>query len=276
VAVQAAQVMVDGFAADHLYIDAVVLEGLGSYYPTTADAPNTRDWEAENVSVVIAQDPAIAAKDAGFASYAAVGSYMGMLSVRYVHENAGSVDIESHPSTAKGTKDYPLTNKLLGLWLSAALSNGVLMSGMSVSQQNTLTNKGYNFAGSFQGYAGVFFSNSCTSTDVDSDYAYIERNAVWNKAARLIRTTLIPRVRSQVKADPETGYISGVTIADWNARINSALETMVAADDIADFDTYINPSQMAVSDDPFTVQVKLVANGIVHEFEVDLGFTNKV
>ena len=199
-----------------------------------------------------------------------------MLSVRYVHENMGSVDIENHPRTAKGTADYPLTSVLLGKWTNAALSNGTAMANVSVPEQNRLTEKGYIFVGGFQGYAGYFFNNSCTCTDAKSDYAYIEYNAVWNKAARLVRGTLLPRVRSKVKSDPATGYISSVTVSDWDARVKSALETMVAAEDISDFDIYINPKQSAVSDKPFNIQVKLVADGIVHEFEIDLGFTNKI
>ena len=276
VAVQEAQKMVNKFREDHLYIDAVILEGVGKYINAVADAVDLRTLDAENVSVVIAQDPAWAAKDEAYRTHAAVGSALGMLSVRYVHENMGSVDIENHPRTAKGTKDYPLTDKQNGLWLDAALSNGKPFSQLSVSDQKKLTDKGYNFVGSFQGYAGFFFSNSCTCTEAESDYAYIEYNAVWNKAARIIRNTLLPRVRSKVKADPSTGYISNTTISSWDALVKSALETMVTSEDIADFDIYINPKQMAVSDKPFNIKVKLVADGIVHEFEIDLGFTNKI
>ena len=264
VAVQEAQKMVNKFREDHLYIDAVILEGVGKYINAVADAVDLRTLDAENVSVVIAQDPAWAAKDEAYRTHAAVGSALGMLSVRYVHENMGSVDIENHPRTAKGTKDYPLTDKLNGLWLDAALSNGKPFSQLSVSDQKKLTDKGF------------FFSNSCTCTEAESDYAYIEYNAVWNKAARIIRNTLLPRVRSKVKADPSTGYISNTTISSWDALVKSALESMVNSEDIADFDIYINPKQMAVSDKPFNIKVKLVADGIVHEFEIDLGFTNKI
>lgn len=276
VAVQEAQKLVEKFKGEHLYLDAVLLEGLGGYITTVAEATDLRKLDSENVSVVIAQDPDQAAKDAAYQNHAAIGSALGMLSVRYVHENMGSVDVENHPRTAKGTADYPLTGVLNGRWIDAALSNGKRMSQVSMSEQKTLTEKGYNYAGSFQGYTGVFFSNSCTCTDVKSDYAYIEYNAVWNKAARIIRITLLPRVRSKVKADPTTGFISNTTLSDWDARVRSALETMVADEDIADFDIYINPKQSAVSDKPFNIQVKLVADGIVHEFEVDLGFTNKI
>lgn len=276
VAVQAAQQMVNNLREEHIYLDVVVLEGVGSYLATLPDATDLRTLDSENIAVVIAQDPAQAAKDAAYKNHAAVGSALGMLSVRYVHENMGSVDIENHPRTAKGTADYPLTSVLLGKWTDAALSNGTAMADVSVTEQNKLTEKGYIYAGSFQGYAGFFFSNSCTCTDAGNDYAYIEYNAVWNKAARLIRNTLLPRVRSKVKSDPSTGYISSITISDWDARVKSVLETMVAAEDIADFDIYINPKQSAVSDKPFNIQVKLVADGIVHEFEIDLGFTNKI
>lgn len=276
IAVQETQKMVNKFRDDHLYLDAVLIEGLGKYIKTVSDVTDLRQLESENIAVIIAQDPAQAIKDEAYKGYAAVGSALGMLSVRYVHENMGSVDIENHPRTAKGTKDYPLTDKLNRLWLDAALSNGKPFSQLTVSDQKKLQDKAYNFVGNFQGYAGLFFNNSCTCTEADSDYAYIEYNAVWNKAARIIRNTLLPRVRSKVKADPSTGYISNTTISSWDALVKSALENMVASEDIADFDIYINPKQTAVSDKPFSIKVKLVADGIVHEFEIDLGFTNKI
>lgn len=276
IAVQETQKMVNKFRDDHLYLDAVLIEGLGKYINTVSDVTDLRQLESENIAVIIAQDPAQAIKDEAYKGYAAVGSALGMLSVRYVHENMGSVDIENHPRTAKGTKDYSLTDKLNRLWLDAALSNGKPFSQLTVSDQKKLQDKAYNFVGNFQGYAGLFFNNSCTCTEADSDYAYIEYNAVWNKAARIIRNTLLPRVRSKVKADPSTGYISNTTISSWDALVKSALENMVASEDIADFDIYINPKQTAVSDKPFSIKVKLVADGIVHEFEIDLGFTNKI
>lgn len=49
----------------------------------------------------------------------------------------------------------------------------------------------------------------------------------------------------------------------------------MAAGNIAAFDIYIDPKQLAVSHAPFGIRVKLVADGVVHEFEIDLGFTNR-
>ena len=135
---------------------------------------------------------------------------------------------------------------------------------------------GYIYAGNFAGYGGCFFSDSHTCTDTESDYCYIERNAIWNKAARIIRETLIPRIRSKVQADPSTGYIKNTTITDWDGRVRKALEPMKSAGNVADFDIYINPNQAAVSSKPFNIKVQLVADGVVHEFEVDLGFTKSI
>lgn len=275
-ACDALQLMVETLRADHLYIDAVILEGLGGYLTSVSGASDLRSFDCENVSVVIAQDKDVANLNAGFASHAAVGSALGMLSVRYVHENMGSVDIENHPRSAKGTPDYSLMDSTSGRWVNVGISNGTLLSALSRADQKTLNEKGYIFAGSFEGYTGVFFSNSHTCVAKTSDYAYIEYNAVWNKAAKLVRNILIPRVRSQVKADPSTGYIATETISYWDSLVRKALDEMVKADDVAAFDIYINPKQAAISDKPFNVQVKMVANGVVHEFEVDLGFTNKI
>lgn len=275
-AIEAMQLMVEELREDHLYIDSVMLEGLGTYLTDASSAEDLRALEAENISVVIAQDKDVADRDETYANYAAVGTALGMLSVRYVHENMGSVDIENHPRTAKGTADYSMMDSTRNLWINTALSNGTLMSSVSKADQKTLNDKGYIYASSFQGYTGVFFSNSHTCVAKNTDYAYIEYNAVWNKAAKLILFTLIPRVRGRIDADPATGYIASETIAYWSGLLRQALDGMVNANDIADYDIYIDPAQMAVSDMPVKIQVKLVANGIVHEFEIDLGFTNKI
>lgn len=276
-AVTGAQLLVDGFSEEHILIDAVLLEGLGSYLAGEITTyPDLRSLVAPNVSVVIAQDTATAARKVEFANYAAIGSALGMLMVRSIHENLGSVDIENKPRARKGQNDYSLSDTKLGKWLSPQLSNGKKFSELSFADQKKLDELGYIYAGGFAGYGGSFLSDSHTCTEISSDYSRIERNATWNKAARLVRQVLIPRVRSTVEADPSTGYIKHTTITDWDGRVRSALEEMKSAGNISDFDIYINPKQAAVSERPFNVKVRLVANGIVHEFEIDLGYTTKI
>ena len=276
-AVTGAQILVDTLAKDHIYIDAVLLEGKGSYLaPTIGTMEDLRELASPNVSVIIGQDRDVAAQTAAYSGHAAVGSALGMLLVRAVHENLGSVDIESKPSARKGEPDYTLTDVKLRCFISAGLSNGKNFNELSVADQKQLDLLGYINAGAFTGYAGYYFSNSHTCDKQDSDYCFIERNCIWNKAARIVRKTLIPRVRSKVEADPATGYIKGTTIDDWSARVRKALEVMLAAGNCAEFDIYINPNQAAVSTKPFKISIKIVADGVVHDFEVDLGFTNKM
>ncbi len=276
-AVTGAQLLVDELAAEHILIDSVLVEGMGSYLEgEIATYPDLRVMASPNVSVIIAQDAATASRKPEFAGYAAVGSALGMLMTRYIHENLGSVDIENKPRARKGENDYTLSDTKTGKWLSTRLSNGKKFSELSFADQKKLDELGYIYAGTFAGYGGVFLSDSHTCTEVSSDYCYIERNAIWNKAARIIRAVLIPRVRSKVEADPATGYIKHTTITDWDGRVRSALEVMKAAGNVADFDIYIDPKQAAVSTKPFNVKVRLVADGIVHEFEIDLGYTTKI
>lgn len=271
------QLLVDSLAQDFIYIDAVLIEGKGDYLKEkTNDFIDLRILDCENISPIWGQDPIIAAKDPAYKNYAAVGSALGMLMVRSIHENLGSVDIEVKPRSRKSEQDYTLSDIKQSRWLSATLSNGRSFESLSGADQKRLEELGYIYVGGFSGYGGYFFSNSYTCTDSNSDYSFIERNAIWNKAARIIRQTLIPRIRSKVETDPSTGFIKNTTITDWDGRVRKALEAMVVAGNIQDFDIYINPSQSAVSTNPFTIKVQLVVNGIVHEFEVDLGFTKTI
>jgi hypothetical protein len=277
IAVKGSQILVDNLAKDYIYIDVVLIEGKGDYLgKDIVDFPDLRAFDCENISVVIGQDPAVASLDPLYAGYAAVGSALGMLAVRAIHENLGSVDIEVKPGRRKAENDYTLTDAKTGKWLDASLSNGTKFETVPVPSQGKLDESGYIYAGNFSGYGGYFFSNSHTCTESGSDYCFIERNAIWNKAARIIRETLIPRIRSKVQSDPSTGYIKNTTVTDWDGRVRKALEPMKNVGNIADFDIYINPKQAAVSTKPFNIKVQLVADGIVHEFEIDLGFTKSI
>ncbi|MBV7268373.1 DUF2586 family protein [Winogradskyella luteola] len=275
--VENVQTFVNDFATQKRYIDAVILEGIGEAAALTpiANYPDLRAKDAPNVSVSIAQDPAIAALDASYAKYASVGAVLGGVCVRQVNENLGSVDILNKPSGFKGREDYPLS-LTTGKWSSSTLSDGRSFSDLSNPDQKSLTDSGYIYAGSFNGYGGVFFNSSPTCVEKANDFAYIENNRVWNKAVRYIRQTLIPRVRGIVKKDIETGSIRASTIADWNSRLNKALEVMITDNEISGFDFYIDPKQVLGEDSPLKVKGKIVTDDIVFEFEVDLGLTDKL
>ena len=271
------QAIVNEFADEHRLIDFVLLQGNNGPGSTTyeyGDLDDLRTLNAPNVSVCIGQDPFVAAQNAVYAKQADIGSALGMLMARNVSENLGSVQIVSPPNAYRADSNYTLTRG--NRWKKAQLSNGVKMETISPTRQTELTNKGYLFVGSYAGYSGCFFNGAPTCVAATSDYNSIENNRTWNKAARLLRLALLPKVRGKVKKDPNTGFIKSTTIGSWVGLCNKALTTMVNADEISGFSVNIASNQIPNANTPVQVKASVVKDGIVHEFSVDLGLANNV
>ena len=239
-------------------------------------------WNNFNVANVIdlteldAPQISVLVVGSGTSTFAAVGAFLGMLAVRKVNENAGSVDIQNKPLEKRGSSDYTLTDKNKGLWVNPKLTGGATISSLTKAQLTDLESKGYIYAASYEGYPGAFFTNSKTCISQASDYCFIENNRVWNKAARALRIALLPEVKGVVKKNPTTGFIKSTTISRWTGIGNKALEQMVTNDEISGFDIYINPQQVVNSTQPVKIKASVVMDGIVHEFEVALGLTNSI
>lgn len=271
------QAIVDDLRAENRNVSAVLVEGnVFDDQTLVAAYPDNRTEAVDNVSVVIAQDPIIAALKAAYVNYAAIGTALGALSVRGVHENMGSVDIENKPSPYKGNRDYPLTDTARSRWLSANLQNGNPFSGLSATEIQALNDKAYIFVGNYNGYAGLFFSDSHTATESASDYSRIENNRTWDKGADLLRSALLPRVKGNLATNPETGSISAVEAGELERLGLDALTGMITAGEISGADVYIDPSQTLTNDDPLQVKAQLVKNNIIHEITVELGLTKKL
>ena len=113
-------------AAGFSYIDSALIEGVGSDIEGAITGfSDLREFDCENVSVIISQDPDIASQDSAYSTHASIGTALGSLAVRAIHENLGSVDIEVKPSSKRGTADYSLTSQKEERFLSSALSNGI-------------------------------------------------------------------------------------------------------------------------------------------------------
>lgn len=279
--VLALQGLVNSFAEEKILIDGIFIEGISktagaNYNNSGADIFDLRTLVAPNISVVIGQDPAQAALNAAYAKSAAIGSVLGMAAVRKIHEDLGSVAIEVYPSASKGQESYSLTDTITGRWLSASLSDGTKFSSLTMAQQKDLSDKGYIYVGEFSDYSGYYLSGCPTSVEVVSDYAYFNLNCIWNKAARIIRNTLIPRVRSKVPKEKSTGYIKSTWISDAQRAVTNKLKPMIDAGNIDASDVYINPAQSANESTPMSVKAQVQVGDIVHDFDVDLGLTSKI
>lgn len=272
------QGLVTAFAAEHLLIDGIFVEGVGAAAPIAIAAyPDLRTITAPNISYVIAQDPAVAVLKAGYALRASIGSVLGMVGVRKVHEDLGSVNIEEKPRARRGEENYSLSSELLGYWLSAALSDGKNFKSMTLAEQKSLTSKGYIYVGSFAYYSGFYLNGCPTAVAKESDYAYFNFNCIWNKAARIIWQTLLPKVRSKVPKETDgSGKIKSTWISGCEQDVKNALSAMVSAGNIDDMDIYINPAQSVSETTPLEIKAMVQVGEVVHEFSVDLGMTTKL
>jgi hypothetical protein len=264
--INACQLFINDLFADKIYLNGIYLEARN----VSKAAVTRRTLQAPKVSLVIAQDPAIAALDAAYAKYAAVGSVLGMRAARKVNENLGSVDIIKKPNAKKADETYPLTDVLRGLWLTAALSDGTLVSTLSQVEQKQLTAFGYIYAGGFQGFAGVYFNGEPTCIALSSDYSTGENNAVWDKAALGIRNALLPKVRGWFKRDKATKKLSNTAITSLELAGSKPLEKMEQAEEISGFDLVIPLGQNPNDQTPLIVQCEVTLGAIIHTFEVDL------
>lgn len=277
----ALQAWVDAFATEKLLIDGVFLEGKAKaddadYFNAGVDIYEARSLAAPNISIVVFQDPAQTALNAAYATHAAVGTVLGSAAVRKVHEDLGSVDIENKPSAKKGNESYSITDTTLGRWLSVSLSDGTPFKNLTEPQQDNLSEKGYIFAGKFVDYDGYYLSGCPTAVEDTSDYAFFNINSIWNKAARLIRATLIPMVRSKVPKELDGKIKSTWVAATEQKLIDKLTVNMVNSGNADAVDVYINPAQTVNATTPMAVKATLQVGDIVHSFDVDLGLTSKI
>lgn len=227
-----------------------------------------RALNAPNISVLVA----CKAND----GITALGAALGMLAVRQVNENMASVDILKKPRLKRGTEDYTLTDEILDQWVEAYISDGTDIEDLATPTFNSIKGNGYITVAGYEGYAGYFIENSYTCVAETSDFAFIENNRTWNKAARIIRAALLPRVKGIVKKDLSTGFIASTTASSWKTVVDKRLEQMVIDNEISGFETIIDHKQVVNNTQPCKVKASIVADGIVHEFEVAVGLTNNI
>ncbi|WP_343697112.1 DUF2586 domain-containing protein [Flavobacterium sp.] len=228
----------------------IIMEGKG-FDPQ--DAASLAGLNAENVSVVVAMDFEKAAK---YTNSAAVGLVLGAISKAKVSENIAW--IEKFNLTGEG------------------FSKPCFVGGKEIKTLGKLTDlneKRYIFTQTHTGLAGVYFNDSHTCTTGTSDYAYIENNRTINKATRLLRTALLPKLASPVLVDID-GKLPQSVSKNFEGLCRSALETMVANQEVSAFDVYVDPKQNILATSELKVKAEITPIGTARKIMVDLGFKN--
>ncbi|WP_166921997.1 DUF2586 domain-containing protein [Flavobacterium poyangense] len=137
----------------------------------------------------------------------------------------------------------------------------------------TLNEKRYIFARTHTGLPGVYFNDSHTCTTGTSDFAYVENNRTINKATRLLRTALLPKLASPILVDID-GKLPQSVSKNFEGLCRSALEGMVANQEVSVFDVYVDPKQNILATSELKVKAEITPVGTARKIMVDLGFKN--
>ena len=262
-AAQAAQVQADEAFADYMPFE-VLVEGKGFAAVLAAgasDADDLAELGASNVSVVVAIDPEVATlKDASnndrYANTAAVGMTLGAISRAKVSENIAWVE------------QFNLAG--------AGFATAAFVGGEQVRTQGDLESlnaKRYVFARTHTGLPGVYFNDSHTATLGTSDFAYVENNRTINKATRLLRTALLPKLNSPVLVSEE-GLLAPSVTKGFETLCRAALEGMVSNQEVSAFDVFVDPAQNILATSELRIRAEVTPVGTARKIIVDLGFRN--
>jgi hypothetical protein len=248
-AVAAAQTQAKFAYADYMPFE-VILEGKGF---SIEEATSLAELTAENVSVVVAMDVEKADK---YPNSAAVGLALGAISKAKVSENIAW--IERFNLTGEG-------------FSKAGFVGGEEVKALGLLGE--LNDKRYIFARTHTGLPGVYFNDSATCTTGTSDYAYVENNRTINKATRLLRTALLPKLASPVLVDID-GKLPQSVSKSFEGLCRSALEGMIANQEVSAFDVYVDPKQNILATSELKVKAEITPVGTARKIMVDLGFKN--
>lgn len=270
-AIPKAQALADEEYGESRPIDNIIIEGR-EFNGTVGDATVLRalaNGPYRDVSVVIAQDPAVAELDALYADYAAVGAALGL-----------SLNKTISQSYAQPIAQFNLTDAATGRFLSAGLSNNQPLSNLDAASQAALSNKGYIFGRTFPQYAGVYFNQSHVCAPFTDDYQYGELRDVMNEAVRLTHPVMIPYVNSTEWDVQENGRIIRRQTALVEGEIAGALgpiEPHVSEVVFINVDPAVNNQGVAhpsfLDDSTLRVQIGLRPKGKSVVISVEIGYT---
>ncbi|WP_264530884.1 DUF2586 domain-containing protein [Flavobacterium sp. N502540] len=285
----------------------IILEGKGFDADNATDATDLTELDSENVSVVVAMDPEKAfeqkllqkntmkAYTLGFRekivkAAQGEGIFNVLDNLQELKKENGAVLEFIYKDSYKNTAAVGLT---LGAISRAKVSEniawiekfnltgeGFAKAGFvggkaikSLADLRTLNEKRYIFTKTHTGLAGIYFNDSHTCTTGTSDYAYIENNRTINKATRLLRAALLPKLASPVLVDID-GKLPQSVSKSFEGLCRSALEGMVANQEVSAFDVYVDPKQNILATSELKVKAEITPIGTARKIKVDLGFKN--
>lgn len=219
-----------------------------------AVAPDLTLLNSEYVAVV-------GGSDAASVSEPAIGALLGAVSSAGVNESVAWV------------QKFNLTGS--GQFLNGGLSNGATLAQLLPGDLAAFAAKGYIVIRQHAGLDGCYFSDSPTCTLPSSDYAYLENVRTTNKAARLVRTALLPALNGPLPVSAD-GTLQAQAIGELQGKAVAGLGAMSQAGEVSALAVFIDPAQNVVSTSQLNVQVRIVPVGVGRQIIVSLGLTAKI
>lgn len=262
--VNAVQAKVDVVKAQHQPLN-VLLSADISAVTDLSTLPDLRTLSANNVSVLIGQDAG--GKGAALylsegASISDLGAKLGAVSFANVHECIAW--IEKFPMVTDGTEFDVL-----------GFANGDTYKETSSGLISSLDDKGYLFLLKHTNLTGSFNNDSYTATASSEDLATIENNRVIDKAVRLVRTFVLPKLASPLYVNAD-GTLTEDTIAIFKSLSDKGLLQMEADGELSASQTIINPSQDVLATSTLEITIELVPVGVARSIKINIGFTPKL
>jgi len=236
---------------------SILLEGKG-YSATANPLFDFRAQNSELVQVICGQALSVVNAHADFASYAALGTALGARSLAKVNEKFSWVE----------------KFNVYGGSLTVSAIGGVALKTLSEGVLTSIDEKGAIFFRVHTGKAGLYFNNTHACTELTSDYAYSENSEVINKAVRLIREALLPKLDSPVLIDTETGKIPAQVVKSWESAGRRAVEEMLRGEEVSGIDVYMDPDQDILATNELAISFWVIPTGSASKINVTIGFTN--
>lgn len=159
--------------------------------------------------------------------HAAVGALLGLYANAPVNVNAGYI----------GGKGLDLQDVNRKKFLATCLSSGTQYSDEDLE---VLNEKGYQFFYKDIDAPGTYLKDTWTCVALTSDYYCVENNRTFNKAAKLVRTDIMPLQNAPVKLLP-SGKLPKEVIESIKTKASRGVSEMERVEEISNFVIEIDP-----------------------------------
>lgn len=226
---------------------------------------------ATKVSICIGQDYAYAETlDAENQKFADVGTLLGTVAKCDVAQNIGD------------HTNMNITDAVKSAFLACGISSHVTIESLE-SQWATIGGKGFIFPIYETGYAGHYWNDDhvCAPVVIDAEGVMNEHSILLgrtsDKAVRLLRAALLPKVKTKQPVDTATGKLPIGVIKYFESLGDDEFERMKTKEEISGGKTFVDPnSDLITPPKTLNVSFTIVPYGTIGEIRGVLNIKNQI